>query len=346
MQLATGTLSNATAIGYSAKVSTSNTIALGDATTATNVSIGATTAGSYKLKVVHSTFGFDLADAGTGNHWEHFVTSVAGSTVGGAAYTIGDMLLYYNGAGSPVGAFDHVSGAYKTTSDERMKTNIKPMTSILDKINLLEPVTYNFKTSNNQNISMGFVAQKVQELFPSLVTHYMDTARGTDVNLMDYSGFGVIAIKGLQELQQVVKQKDSTINNQQKQIDDLKSTMKQLQQSVLALQACNPCSNPNAATKNQSAVMLAAADFSSLEQNAPNPFSKSTVIRYTLPQKFTTAQIIIADNSGKILKQVNISGTGKGSLNVDAGTLSSGAYKYSLMVDGKLVNTKTMVLTK
>ncbi len=341
----TGGLSNATAIGYSAKVSTSSTIVLGDATAGVNVAIGGTTAGVYKLKVLHSTYGFDIANASTLDNWEHYITGSSGTTSGGASFTAGDMLLYYDGGSSPLGAFDHTSGAYKTTSDERMKTNIKPMPSILDKINLLEPVTYNFKNSKNQNISMGFIAQKVEKLFPSLVTHYVDTARGTDVNLMDYTGFGVIAIKGIQELQQVAKQKDSIINNQQKQIDDLKSLMKQLQQSVLALQLCSPCSNQQSAIGSQQ-VIINNNDALSLEQNAPNPFNKSTVIRYTLPSKFATAQIVIIDNNGKILKQVNVSGTGKGSLNIDAGTLSSGAYKYSLLVDGKLVNTKTMVLTK
>ena len=82
----------------------------------------------------------------------------------------------------------------------------------------------------------------------------------------------------------------------------------------------------------------------SLEQNIPNPFANTTVIGYTLPQKFTSAQIVITDKSGKILKAANISGTGKGSLTVDASTLASGAYQYSLIDDGKLVDTKQMIV--
>jgi hypothetical protein len=65
-----------------------------------------------------------------------------------------------------------------------------------------------------------------------------------------------------------------------------------------------------------------------------------------LPQKFTSAQIVIADQTGKVLKQVNVSGTGKGILNVDATTLSSAAYSYSLMVHGRLVGSKKIVLVK
>ena len=50
--------------------------------------------------------------------------------------------------------------------------------------------------------------------------------------------------------------------------------------------------------------------------------------------------------NGKPMKQVNVSGSGKGIVNIDAGTLSGGAYNYSLIVDGKIINTKQMLLAK
>jgi hypothetical protein len=65
-----------------------------------------------------------------------------------------------------------------------------------------------------------------------------------------------------------------------------------------------------------------------------------------LPQKFTSAQIIMIDKNGNAVKQLNISGTGKGSITIDATTLSSGVYSYSLIVDGKLIATKQMVFSK
>jgi hypothetical protein len=36
----------------------------------------------------------------------------------------------------------------------------------------------------------------------------------------------------------------------------------------------------------------------------------------------------------------------KGNVTVDASTLSSGAYQYSLVVDGRLIATRQMVLAK
>jgi hypothetical protein len=75
-------------------------------------------------------------------------------------------------------------------------------------------------------------------------------------------------------------------------------------------------------------------------------YPNTTTLHYNLPQKFTNAEIIIADQNGKQLKQINISGMGKGTVNVDASMLSAGAYHYSLYADGKLIGSKQMVVAK
>ena len=65
-----------------------------------------------------------------------------------------------------------------------------------------------------------------------------------------------------------------------------------------------------------------------------------------MPQQFSSAKIIITDKAGKVLREVNVSGSGKGSLEIEASTLSSGAYQYSLYVDGNLIAAKQMILAK
>ena len=75
-------------------------------------------------------------------------------------------------------------------------------------------------------------------------------------------------------------------------------------------------------------------------------FQNSTAINYSLPNQFTSAQIIVTDKSGKVLKQIAVSGNGKGSVQVNTSTLSSGAYQYSLHVDGRIIDTKQMIITK
>jgi hypothetical protein len=96
------------------------------------------------------------------------------------------------------GAFARLnsSGTWTSTSDRRMKNSIEPLEGLLDKALKLQPVSYFFngqKREQDPNRHIGFVAQDVEPLFPSLVA-------GTEIKSLDYSGFGVVAIGALQEM--------------------------------------------------------------------------------------------------------------------------------------------------
>lgn len=82
-----------------------------------------------------------------------------------------------------------------------------------------------------------------------------------------------------------------------------------------------------------------------LNQNVPNPFAEQTTISYFLTDDVKKAQIFFYDNQGVILKIVDVNEKGAGQLNVYAADLSSGSYTYSLIADGKLIETKKMVKT-
>jgi len=118
-----------------------------------------------------------------------------------------------------------------------------------------------------------------------------------------------------------------------------RSPKKVLNQTPPTIEVNSRIALENAASKD-------ITNLAGLEQNIPNPFTYTTMINYTLPQKFTTAQIVIAAGDGKIIKEVSVSGSGKGALNVDAAMLSSGVYKYLLIIDGKKISSKGMVLIK
>ncbi|MDR2057624.1 MAG: T9SS type A sorting domain-containing protein [Dysgonamonadaceae bacterium] len=84
-----------------------------------------------------------------------------------------------------------------------------------------------------------------------------------------------------------------------------------------------------------------------LFQNYPNPFNQSTVIRYILPQTGRSAQIVISNTAGKIIRQIPLPNSGgTDSITIEGGALSAGIYYYSLYVDNRLVDTKQMILTK
>lgn len=80
-----------------------------------------------------------------------------------------------------------------------------------------------------------------------------------------------------------------------------------------------------------------------LNQNVPNPFAEQTTISYYLPDNVQRAQILFFEQSGKIIKTVDLTEKGKGVLNVFANDLSNGIYTYALIVDGQTIETKKMV---
>ena len=130
----------------------------------------------------------------------------------------------------------------------------------------------------------------------------------------------------------------------------------QINQLMATINACCASNNQNrsmqAPTDNSQSlakqidVELSNKNIVVLDQNVPNPFADQTVINYYLPDNFTKAQIIFLDQSGKLIKTVDLTEKGKGSLNVFANDLTNGVYTYSLIVDGQTMETKKMVKSK
>ena len=82
-----------------------------------------------------------------------------------------------------------------------------------------------------------------------------------------------------------------------------------------------------------------------LYQNTPNPFSKTTTIKYSVSDKANTAQILIFDMQGGLIKTYSNITNGKSELKIFAGELQPGMYLYTLVVDNKEIDTKRMILT-
>jgi hypothetical protein len=105
-----------------------------------------------------------------------------------------------------------------------------------------------------------------------------------------------------------------------------------------------------AGSQQQSALQTREADLTQssagLEQNTPNPFSGSATINYMLPKQYSSAMLVITGSDGKIVKMNSLSGHGKGSYTISGSGLSAGSYSYSLQIDGKLADSKQMIIQK
>jgi len=77
-----------------------------------------------------------------------------------------------------------------------------------------------------------------------------------------------------------------------------------------------------------------------------NPFHEETTIDYVVPTKSKQAEIKVYNQNGILLKSIRIANMGKGELRIQAGELPAGTYSYSLVVDGQIIDTKQMILTR
>jgi hypothetical protein len=203
----------------------------------------------------------------------------------------------------------------------------------------LEQMDKTAATKASAIIQSGFIAQEVAEAVRKSGYDFNGVhapENPTDNWSISYEKLVVPLVKAVQELssqnEKLKTQNDDLQQKyeaQQKQIDELRGMM---------------TTNHASAGGNLSTVN--SQQSSSLFQNVPNPFNHTTTINYSLPQTYSSAKIILTDKAGKVLKQVSLTAKGKGSLNIDASVFASGAYQYSLYVDGKLIDTRQMILAK
>jgi trimeric autotransporter adhesin len=186
----------------------------------------------------------------------------------------------------------------------------------------------------------GFVAQEVEKAADSLGFVFSGVDKPKDINQsfygLRYGDFVPALVRAVQELSAGSDKKDSAISALQAKFDSLQTQVNELRAMLLAQKTtASGASSPTGPTSTSGA---------SLDQNAPNPFSGSTVIGYSLPQEASAAQMQITDASGKVLALIPLSpGGGKNTLRADVSGYGSGTYNYSLIVDGKLAGTKQMV---
>ena len=197
------------------------------------------------------------------------------------------------------------------------------MGSVLEKVNQLEVKKYNFINGKERKYkSYGLIAQDVEKVFPEIVKHSAEDDN-TDSYSLNYSTFGVLAIKAIQEQQK-------KLDAQDKKIEELTKLVNELLQVK---------------TGGVNNIKAAAAS-TMLEQNAPNPFNSSTVIRYHIPASVSNAQIMVTNASGNMIKTFTLNNKGAGSVTINAGELAAGSYYYTLITDGKKADSKQMILNK
>ena len=218
----------------------------------------------------------------------------------------------------------HYATSTLLTSDIRLKENFRSIDQPLMKIMQLSGKKYDFIKEKSDSIGtdavkenknklkmnrLGFIAQEVESIVPEAVFYEKDD----DAYYIDYNAIILVIVETMKEQQGI--------------IEALESRIEKLEGNA---------SKEKSATVNDSSIPA------TLDQNIPNPFSANTTINMHL----TKAVLYIYTMQGKQIQKLNINELGNTSATIDGYSLKAGMYLYTLIADGKEVDTKKMILTK
>jgi len=221
-----------------------------------------------------------------------------------------------------------VSNSFYAISDGKFKQDVETIGDATSIINKLRGVTYswNQKTFPEKNFEnnrqAGFIAQEVNAVYPLAVGKDRQ-----DNYVLNYNAFIPLLTQGQQELYNLT--------------NSLKADNEMLRKKVDALQV-----QLNGLLKSPGASFVNGdVKESRLYQNIPNPFNGGTTIGYFISGMKNMANLIIYDLNGKELNKFVINRAGEGSLQIKSGQFYNGMYLYTLVVDGKEIETKKMIVS-
>jgi hypothetical protein len=192
-------------MGYITTASSDFSTAMGWATTASGYA--STSMGRY-------TTASDYASLSIGHYNSVNSTVTAGGSAtsfdtDNAALVIGNgtasnaksdaFVVYFNGDAT-------LSGDLTINSDERLKDNIQPLGSTLNKLHQIEGKTYSFKKDEEHTPKIGVLAQEVQAVFPELVTEGAD-----GILSVNYQGLVPVLINAINEQEVKMSEQDAKI---------------------------------------------------------------------------------------------------------------------------------------
>ncbi|MBB5647511.1 tail fiber domain-containing protein [Pedobacter cryoconitis] len=111
-----------------------------------------------------------------------------------------------------------VNGNFYTPSDKRLKTNIETLGNVLQKIDQLRGVKFEYKDQHKyaSGSKIGVIAQELQKVYPAMVT------TGKDGFLkVDYTQLTGMLIQAVKEQQKQIEELQTRMNNQQEQINSI-----------------------------------------------------------------------------------------------------------------------------
>ena len=181
----------------------------------------------------------------------------------------------------------------------------------------------------NGNLRYGLMANEVMNMFPELVD--IDDEGNTYINYLELIP---IMISAIRELYQTLEQ------------NGLQFGLRESYENYMRAVHSDSLTDSNSASKRHNNSIGNTIDSAVLYQNSPNPFSSATSVEYYIPSSATSAALYVFNLIGELQRTYPINNTGRNAVRIDCVGLNAGMYIYSLVVDGQVVDTKRMILTR
>lgn len=180
----------------------------------------------------------------------------------------------------------------------------------IDNPNILPEAVEGMMKDLKINKSLGLSTDELEAVLPEAIRH--------DNEGMVYINYAAV----IPVLVEAFKEQQRTIESLQREITDLKT-----------------------GDKGYNGVESQNSSRNTLYQNSPNPTNSSTTIECYLDSYVQKAIVAIYDLNGLQLKEYPVYHQGKNTITIKANEFKPGIYMYSLLVDGKLIDTKRMIIT-
>ncbi|MEW6557004.1 MAG: tail fiber domain-containing protein [Elusimicrobiota bacterium] len=157
-----------------------------------------------KLKNVPAGFADGVDDTGTGSS---------------SQWTTSGSNIYYNSGNVGIGTTapsatlevkvggTTLADAWTPRSSKRWKTNIKPISAALDKINQLQGVSFDWKETQKHDI--GLIAEDVGKIIPEVVDY---EENGKDAKSLNYDHLVAVLVEAVKEQQKKIEELESRLN--------------------------------------------------------------------------------------------------------------------------------------
>ena len=204
------------------------------------------------------------------------------------------------------------------TSDIRAKQEIESLKYGLNEVMKLNPISYRWKKKDEGKRKLGFSAQELNSIITEVV---IEPENKEELLGVKYAEIIPVLVNAIKEQQGIIEKNLALVLEMESKINAL-----QQQISMIALK-----------DRKEAEIIL--------YQNEPNPSADKTTIRYAINTNFMQAKIDVCDDKAQLVTTYTLpQKQGQGVFEFNGENLRKGVYSYTLIVDGKNIDTKKLLL--